>query len=81
MKQRLITLANAVGVFAALVILWQLILWIFHVPRYMLPSPWAVTLAVGHRFPSLLTSLGITAEESAALNRENALRLFPRLKD
>lgn len=65
MKQRLITLANAAGVFAALLVLWQLILWIFHVPRYMLPSPWAVALAVGHRFPSLLTSLAITAEESA----------------
>ena len=37
MKQRLITLANAAGVFAALLVLWQLILWIFHVPRYMLP--------------------------------------------
>lgn len=65
MKQRLITLANAAGVFAALLVLWQLILWIFHVPRYMLPAPWAVALAVGHRFPSLLTSLAITAEESA----------------
>jgi len=65
MKQRLITLANAAGVFAALLLLWQLILWIFHVPRYMLPSPWAVARAVAHRFPSLLTALGITAEESA----------------
>ena len=53
------------AVFAALLVLWQLILWIFHVPRYMLPSPWAVARAVGHRFPSLLTSLAITAEESA----------------
>jgi NitT/TauT family transport system permease protein len=65
MKRRLVTLANATGVFAALLVLWQLVLWIFHVPRYMLPSPWAVALAVGHRFPSLLTSLVITAEESA----------------
>jgi NitT/TauT family transport system permease protein len=30
----------------------------------MLPSPWAVARAVGKRFPSLLTSTAITAEES-----------------
>jgi NitT/TauT family transport system permease protein len=65
MRRRLITLGNAIAVFAALVALWQLILWIFHVPPYMLPSPWAVAKAVGARFPSLLTSLSITAEEAA----------------
>ena len=64
MRQRLITLANVAAVFVALLILWQLILWIFHVPPYMLPSPWAVARAVVARFPSLLTSLAITAEES-----------------
>jgi NitT/TauT family transport system permease protein len=65
MRRRLITVGNAIVVFAALVALWQLILWIFHVPAYMLPSPWAVALAVRARFPSLLTSLSITAEEAA----------------
>ncbi len=64
MKQRLITVANALAVFLALLIFWQLILWIFRVPRYMLPSPWAVARAVDARFPSLLTSTAITAEES-----------------
>jgi NitT/TauT family transport system permease protein len=64
MKQRLITVTNALAVFMALLILWQLILWIFQVPRYMLPSPLAVARAVGARFPSLLTSTAITAEES-----------------
>jgi NitT/TauT family transport system permease protein len=63
-KQRLITVANALAVFLALLILWQLILWIFQVPRYMLPSPWAVARAVDARLPSLLTSTAITAEES-----------------
>ena len=63
-RQRLITVANALAVFAALLIVWQLMLWIFHVPRYMLPSPWAVARAVVNRFPSLLASLAITAEES-----------------
>jgi NitT/TauT family transport system permease protein len=65
MRQRLITLANAAAVFATLLAVWQLVLWIFNVPPYMLPSPWAVSRAVGARFPSLLNSLAITAEESA----------------
>jgi NitT/TauT family transport system permease protein len=64
MKQRLITIANAAAVFVTLLVIWQLVLWIFKVPPYMLPSPWAVARAVVARFPSLLNSLAITAEES-----------------
>ena len=64
MRGRLRTVANALGVFVALLVLWQLILWMFHVPRFMLPSPWAVARAVVARFPSLLESTWITAEES-----------------
>jgi NitT/TauT family transport system permease protein len=64
MRRRLSTLASAAGVFAGLLLLWQLILWIFHVPPYMLPSPWAVAHAVRARFPSLLAALAITAVES-----------------
>jgi NitT/TauT family transport system permease protein len=64
MKQRLTTFLNALAVFAALLVAWQLILWIFHVPPFMLPSPWAVAQAVVQHFSSLLTSLAITAEES-----------------
>jgi NitT/TauT family transport system permease protein len=66
MRQRLSTLADALAVFAALLLLWQIILWIFRVPPYMLPSPWAVAKAVRARFPSLLAALAITAVESAA---------------
>lgn len=66
MNQRLRTIADAFAVFAALLILWQAILWVFRVPAYMLPSPWAVARAVGTRFPSLLASLAITAIESGA---------------
>jgi NitT/TauT family transport system permease protein len=65
MKQRAITALNALAVFAALLALWQLVLWVFHVPSFMLPSPWAVVRAASVRFPVLLNSLAITAEESA----------------
>jgi NitT/TauT family transport system permease protein len=64
MRQRLITLANSLAVFAALLVIWQLVLWVFRAPPYMLPSPWAVARAVGARLPSLATSFSITAEEA-----------------
>jgi NitT/TauT family transport system permease protein len=63
-RQWLITAANALAVFAALIVIWQLILWIFHVPPYMLPSPWAVARATGARFPALLNASLLTAEEA-----------------
>jgi NitT/TauT family transport system permease protein len=65
MKKHLATLGNAVAVFVALLTFWQLALWIFHVPHFMLPSPLAVARALIGRFPSLLASLSITAEEAA----------------
>ena len=65
MKQRLIVVANALAVFAGLLVLWQLVLWIFHVPQFMLPSPWAVAKAVARRFPLLFNAFLITAEEAA----------------
>ena len=64
MKKHLAALGNALLVFVALLVLWQLVLWIFHVPRFMLPSPFAVAQAIVARFPALLTSLSITAEEA-----------------
>ena len=46
------------AVFAALLVLWQLVLWIFHVPPYMLPSPLGGGARCrSRRFPSLLASL------------------------
>jgi NitT/TauT family transport system permease protein len=65
MKQRFIVVVNALAVFAAMLLLWQLVLWIFRVPPYMLPSPLAVARALAARYPLLTTSLAITAEESA----------------
>jgi NitT/TauT family transport system permease protein len=64
MRKRLIAVANALAVFGALLLLWQLVIWIFQVQPYMLPSPWAVAKAVSKRFPSLMTSLAITGEEA-----------------
>jgi NitT/TauT family transport system permease protein len=65
MKQRAMTALNALAVFAALLALWQIVLWIFRVPSYMLPTPYAVARSIGERLPSLFASLAITAEESA----------------
>jgi NitT/TauT family transport system permease protein len=65
MKQRLITAFNAFAVFVGLLVLWQVVLWVFRVPPYMLPAPWAVAKSIGARLPSLMSSLAITAEESA----------------
>jgi NitT/TauT family transport system permease protein len=64
LKKNAATLANSLGVFAALLALWQSVLWIFGIPAYMLPSPWAVARAVAARLPSLGTSFAITAEEA-----------------
>jgi NitT/TauT family transport system permease protein len=65
MRHRLIAAANALVVFAVLLLVWQLILLIFRVPPYMLPSPYAVARVSVLRFSSLLESFAITAEESA----------------
>ena len=66
MRQHLRTAADALCVFFALLLLWQLILWTFHVQPYMLPSPAAVARAVVARFPSLLAASAITVVESGA---------------
>ena len=64
MKQRLVTMVNALAVFVVLLIVWELALRIFKVPRFMLPSPLEVGRAIEARSSSLLASTVITAEES-----------------
>src|SRR6201996_3759215 len=65
MKKSALTVLNALAVFAGLLLLWQGLDWLLRVPPYMLPSPPAVGRAVVARFPSLVASLAITAEEAA----------------
>lgn len=65
MKRRLATIANALAVFAALMMVWQLFIWIFHAAPFMLPPPLAVARATVAKFPLLLQALSITALEAA----------------
>ncbi len=65
MKRRLANVANALAVFAALLVVWQLVIWIFQVAPFMLPSPLAVANATVAKFPLLLQALSITALEAA----------------
>ena len=64
MKARFIAAANALAVFVALLILWQVAVWVFRVPPYMLPGPHAVAGAVVRRFSSLWAATMITAAEA-----------------
>jgi NitT/TauT family transport system permease protein len=65
MKKSGLTLLSAVAIFGSLLLLWQSIIWIFALPPYLLPSPARVAHAVMARFPSLLTSLALTAAAAA----------------
>jgi NitT/TauT family transport system permease protein len=70
MKRQLVVMAggiaNSLAVFAALLAAWQLVLFVFRVPPYMLPSPWAVARSVVSRFPALVAAFAITGEEALA---------------
>jgi NitT/TauT family transport system permease protein len=66
MKKNAIAVCNAVAGFVALLVLWQLVIWIFRVQPYMLPAPLAVARALRSRFSDVLSALAITAEESSA---------------
>ena len=64
MKKRFTAIANALIVFAALLAMWQLVIWIFQVAPFLLPSPLAVVKATVGKFPMLLRALLITAIEA-----------------
>jgi NitT/TauT family transport system permease protein len=65
MKKRGLLILNSAVVLACLLGLWQLVIWLNHLPAYILPGPLAVANAVRYRYPSLLQSLQITAVEAA----------------
>jgi NitT/TauT family transport system permease protein len=65
MKKHSFTVLNALAVFAGLLLLWQGLVVLLHLPPYMLPTPLAVARAVVARFPSLVASLAVTSEEAA----------------
>jgi NitT/TauT family transport system permease protein len=65
MKRQGLLAINAIVVFLCLVGLWQAVVWLNHMPPYILPGPKLVALALHDRYPSLLNSLWITTEEAA----------------
>ncbi|HUX45539.1 MAG TPA: hypothetical protein VMV57_12380 [Terracidiphilus sp.] len=65
MKRRGLLLLNSVIVFAGFMAVWQAVVWLNHMPAYILPGPWTVALALWQRLPSLLHSLLITSVEAA----------------
>jgi NitT/TauT family transport system permease protein len=65
MKRRGWLTINSAIVFASLLGLWQAVIWVNHLPAYILPGPLAVARAIHDRYPSLLSSLWITTEEAA----------------
>jgi NitT/TauT family transport system permease protein len=64
MKKRWLVV-NSLIVFACLLAIWSRVVAFAHLPVYILPGPRAVAEALVDRYPSLLSSLWITAEEAA----------------
>ncbi|HEX9199408.1 MAG TPA: ABC transporter permease [Acidobacteriaceae bacterium] len=65
MKRHSLLALNSAIVLACLLGLWQAVVSLNHLPKYILPGPVAVAHAVHDRFPSLLNSLAITTQEAA----------------
>jgi len=60
-KHRLLVLINSLAIFAAFLLLWQVVIWTWNVPPFVLPSPWRVAQVIHERFPALAQSFLITA--------------------
>jgi len=65
MKRSLSTLLSATLIFLFLLLVWTWIIRAFHIASFLLPSPIQVVQAAVARFPSLMTSLAITASAAA----------------
>jgi NitT/TauT family transport system permease protein len=66
MKKRAMAVLNALIVLGSLLLLWRLLIWALAIPKFMLPTPWAVAKAAVSRSDSLLTSVWITFEAAAS---------------
>ena len=64
MKKHGLMALNSVIVFVCLLGLWQALVSLNHLPKYILPGPLVVARALRDRFPSLLNSLAITTQEA-----------------
>jgi len=65
MKRSFSTLLSAALIFALLLLVWMWIIRAFHIASFLLPSPLQVAQSAVARFPSLMTSLAITASAAA----------------
>jgi NitT/TauT family transport system permease protein len=60
-RYRLIDWLSVALIFCALCAIWEAIILVLRIPRFILPSPWEVVLAVFNRRESLFTALRITS--------------------
>ncbi len=60
-RHRLIDLLSVVLIFCALCAIWEAIILALRIPRFILPSPWEVVLAIFNRRESLFNALRITS--------------------
>jgi NitT/TauT family transport system permease protein len=65
MKRSLWLVLNSALVFVCLLGIWQALVMLLHVPKYMLPGPWMVGEAVVSRFSELAESFLLTSEAAA----------------
>jgi len=65
MKKQVITGLNSLIVLGSLLLIWRLLIWALAIPKFMLPTPWAVAEAATERSSSLLASVRITGEAAA----------------
>ena len=56
--------AAGLGVFAAFLAIWRLVVWAFAIPAYLLPTPWQVARSMVREHDKLLTALSITGVEA-----------------
>ena len=65
MKKNAWLVTNSVIVFAGLLLVWERVVALAHLPPYILPKPLSVAAALHDRFPSLMNSLWITTMEAS----------------